>query len=85
LVRNWIIAEHASAELELKAAAQGGTGDAVIHIKGGLPPVPGCENLIMPVLNGHAVEGVPAPAPATPTECPPAQQETSNPDPEKPD
>src|SRR5215471_1059055 len=31
--------------------------DTTIHIKGGLPQLPGCENLIMPQLNGHATNG----------------------------
>jgi hypothetical protein len=31
--------------------------DTTITITGGLPQLPGCENLIMPVLDGHATNG----------------------------
>jgi len=48
-------------------AAQGATsGDQVIRIEGGLPPIPGCD-VIMPQLNGHRsleLTANPAPVPA---------------------
>jgi hypothetical protein len=39
LVKNWILAKHASVERELKVAAHGGTGDQIVRIEGGLPPL----------------------------------------------
>jgi len=80
LVRNWILSIHARSELELKKITIDGPGEQHIVVSGGLPPLPGCENLIMPQLNGHAVtnghalepprlaEGDP-PAPAEPGEA----------------
>jgi hypothetical protein len=51
---------------EAKIAIQGGEqGEQVIRIEGGLPVMPGLEELIMPQLNGHkslelqAIESVP--------------------------
>jgi len=39
---------------EAKIAIQGGEqGEQIIRIEGGMPTLPGCENLIMPQLNGH--------------------------------
>jgi len=43
--------------------------DTVIKIEGGLPQLPGAENLIMPQLNGHATNGH---ALAAPTDAVPA-------------
>jgi hypothetical protein len=40
--------------------------DTVIKIEGGLPQLPGAENLIMPQLNGHATNGHDALAPPVP-------------------
>jgi hypothetical protein len=53
LVRNWIFAKHARTGLDIKVAASGGAGDQIIHITGGLPQLPGAENLVMPNRNGH--------------------------------
>jgi hypothetical protein len=39
-------------------AANGGSGDQHIVITGGLPQLPGCENLIMPQINGHVIDSV---------------------------
>jgi hypothetical protein len=57
LVRNWILSVHARSELELKKISVDGPDEQVIKITGGLPQLPGCENLIMPELNGHATNG----------------------------
>jgi hypothetical protein len=45
--------------------------DTTIRIEGGLPQLPGCENLIMPQLNGHATNGN-GHALAAPTDAVPA-------------
>src|SRR5262249_10219665 len=53
---NTTIANNLIAEEELKFKIYPPeTRDTTITIQGGLPQLPGCENLIMPVLNGHAV------------------------------
>jgi hypothetical protein len=53
-VLDWIHSKRAGQELEIKRInATQDTGDQVIKIEGGLPTLPGCENLIMPQLNGH--------------------------------
>jgi hypothetical protein len=52
LTKNWIDALYARQEYDLKLAAQGGGAEQTIHITGGLPTLPGCENLIMPQQNG---------------------------------
>jgi hypothetical protein len=81
LTKNWLSAIYARQEYELKLRASGGSSDAVIHITGGLPTMPGCEQLIMPAINGHGFETLPAsnpaPSPATQTEFVP-NKETSN-------
>jgi hypothetical protein len=66
LVRTWISARHADAELEIKRANSGrNVGDSVIRIVGGLPRLPG-TNITMPgdepahQYNGHALELDPA-------------------------
>jgi hypothetical protein len=57
LVRTWISAKHAAMELEIKRInASQDVGSQTIHITGGLPQLPGNENLIMPELNGHSLE-----------------------------
>ena len=56
LAKNWIDAQYAREELTIKQYNAGSTEhEQTIRITGGLPQLPGCENLIMPVLNGHAV------------------------------
>jgi hypothetical protein len=56
LVRNWISAKHAAAELELKRLAADNNGaEQVIRIEGGLPDLPG-TNIIMPSHEGPAIE-----------------------------
>ena len=37
-------------------AAQGGAPEQVIRIEGGMPVAPGHEGIIMPALNGHAID-----------------------------
>ena len=55
---NTTIANNLIAEEELKFKLYPPeTRDTTIRIEGGLPQVPGCENLIMPQLNGHATNG----------------------------
>jgi Bacterial extracellular solute-binding proteins, family 5 Middle len=71
LIRNWILSIHARSELELKKITVDGPGEQVIKIQGGLPPLPGAEDLIMPQLNGHAVTNGHA-ALAAPTDAVPA-------------
>jgi hypothetical protein len=45
---------------EAKLAAQGASlGDQVIRVEGGLPPLTGTD-IIMPALNGHELEALPA-------------------------
>jgi hypothetical protein len=80
LIKNWISAKFDHEELQLKLAAHGGPAQQIIHIEGGLPTLPGCENLIMPVLNGHqheidAINGEALPAPSEPS-----AQQTENTD-----
>jgi hypothetical protein len=63
LAKNWIDAQYAREELAIKQYNAGSTEhEQTIRIEGGLPVLPGCENLIMPqlehgpVTNGHALE-----------------------------
>ena len=65
LVKNWILAKHASVELELKVQAHGGTGTQHIVLTGGLPPLPGTQ-ISMPVLNGADIDGHALPPPSAP-------------------
>jgi hypothetical protein len=54
-------------------------GDQVIRVEGGLPTLPGCENVIMPQLNGHELNGTDIdvlPAPADPPADPPPTDPT---------
>jgi hypothetical protein len=66
LVKTWIDTQYAKDELQYKINPPE-TRDTTIRVEGGLPVLPGCENLIMPVLdgkpvtNGHALA---APVPA---------------------
>jgi hypothetical protein len=62
MIRNWIEAKLAHTNTDLKVAAQGSLGDAVIRIEGGMPALPG-TSIIMddtaightphPAINGH--------------------------------
>ena len=55
-VRTWIDSRRAGKELDLKVNAQGGGGDAVIQITGGLPPLPGTSIIMDDTaigMNGH--------------------------------
>ena len=53
---NTTIANNLIAEEELRfKITPPETRDTTIRIEGGLPQLPGCENLIMPVLNGSSV------------------------------
>ena len=58
LAKNWIDAQYSREELAIKQLNAGTTEhEQTIRIEGGLPQLPGCENLIMPVLDGHATNG----------------------------
>jgi hypothetical protein len=62
LTKNWLDAIYSRQDYELKLAAQGATsGEQVIHITGGLPPLPG-TNITMPQLDGHTINGEALPA-----------------------
>jgi hypothetical protein len=80
LTKNWIDAKYAREELQLKLAVHNGIGgEQRITVHGGLPTLPGCENLIMPVLNGNEINGEVIHALDAPeTESIPPQQEPSN-------
>ena len=69
LIKQWIDSRRAAIELDLKIAAQGGSGDQTIRIEGGMDPLPGCDVIMpgtpeyarldghnghAPVINGHA-------------------------------
>jgi hypothetical protein len=69
-VRAWIQSKRAGQDLDIKRLNAGHeTGEQIIRITGGLPMIPGCENLIMPnqlngrdtqlldASNGHALPG----------------------------
>jgi hypothetical protein len=79
LTKNWIDAKYAREELQLKIAAHAGMGETRITVTGGLPPLPGCENMILPQLNGHGheIDAIPA-LPNAQTVSPTPQQEPSN-------
>jgi hypothetical protein len=55
LAKMYIDSQYARDELQFKINPPE-TRDTQIHITGGLPQLPGCENLIMPVINGHSVQ-----------------------------
>ena len=57
LTRAWISARHEREELQLKLTAQHGHPNQVIRIEGGLPRMPGHENLVMPDINGASGQG----------------------------
>ena len=76
LVRNWIEAKLAHTNTDLKVAAQGALGDAIIRIEGGLPQLPGTSIIMDDTavgsstrqINGHEVttiEHQPSDAPVT--------------------
>jgi hypothetical protein len=73
LIRNWIVSKHAGQELELKRLnSDVSSGDQVIRIEGGLPPLPG-TNITMPELhNGHVVDAevIAGPEPPSPPQDP---------------
>ena len=60
-VQGWINSKRQGEELELKKLNAGQeTGEHFIKIQGGMPIMPGCEQLIMPhqvVSNGRVLEG----------------------------
>jgi hypothetical protein len=66
LTKNWLDAQYARQDYELKLAAQGGPSEQTIHIQGGLPELPG-TSILMPLVNGHnghAIDGHALAAPA---------------------
>jgi hypothetical protein len=56
LTRNYIETKIDAEKLRLQIASQGGEREQTIHITGGLPPLP-ATNIIMPELNGRAIDG----------------------------
>jgi hypothetical protein len=57
LTRAWISARHEREELQLKLAnSPHSAPEQRILIEGGLPVMPGHENLIMPKFNGHTLD-----------------------------
>jgi len=68
-VQNWINSVRHGQELELKRLASVDTGPQNITISGGLPTMPGLENVVMPHLNGHGhdlLEHEASPSPPAP-------------------
>src|SRR5215510_9025681 len=56
LVKLWIDSQYAKEELQFKINPPE-QRDTVIRVEGGLPIMPGLENVRMPVLDGHATNG----------------------------
>jgi hypothetical protein len=59
--------------------AQGGPAEQHITISGGLPPLPGCDGMIMPPINGHSIDAevvaaLDAPQTESQQSNPPAQE-----------
>ena len=68
-VQSWINSVRHGQELELKRLASVDTGPQNITISGGLPTMPGLENVVMPRLNGHGhdlLEHEASPSPPAP-------------------
>jgi hypothetical protein len=67
----WLQLQYAEMGIDLKAAAQGASDrDTTIRILGGLPVMPGCENLMMPTpeqINGNRYELPPPPSTLNPS------------------
>jgi hypothetical protein len=62
IVRAWIESKRAGQELEIKIINSGASiGEQKIIVDGGLPRLPGTD-VIMPRLNGHAMDQLPQPA-----------------------
>jgi hypothetical protein len=83
-IQNWIDSRRHGQELELKRIAQDVHPDGqVIRIEGGMPTMPGCENLIMPHQlspNGSGLlEHEPAVPPTTNGHDPAAHEATPTP------
>jgi len=77
LAKNWIESQYAREELAIKQINAGATEhEQVIRVTGGLPVLPGCENLIMPQINGQATNG--HAALAAPTDAVPAIESTQH-------
>jgi hypothetical protein len=72
LVKTWIDSQYQKDELAYKISPPD-QRDTTITITGGLPQLPGCENLIMPVINGSAVQEqlLSAPKDVVPPDPPP--------------
>ena len=77
-VQNWINSVRHGQELELKRLASVDTGPQNITISGGLPTMPGLENVVMPKLNGHGhdlLEHEASPSPPAPPAGAPSTQD----------
>jgi hypothetical protein len=57
MTKQWIESKRAGQELELKVNPPE-VRPQQIQIVGGLPTPPGCENLIMPDINGHQIDAI---------------------------
>jgi hypothetical protein len=76
-VQNWINSVRHGQELELKRLASIDTGPQNITISGGLPTMPGLENVVMPRLNGNGrdlLEHEASPSPLAPQAGGPSAQ-----------
>ena len=73
MTRAWLSAKYERDEMKLKMAAANADPNPVITIRGGLPRMPGLENVVMPKLNGHQVADE-----ALPWSAPPALNEPSS-------
>jgi hypothetical protein len=64
-------------------AAQGGPPEQIIRIEGGMPRAPGHEGIIMPTLNGHALdmEATPALPSSSSTDSEPTEPQPTNQEP----
>jgi hypothetical protein len=56
MAKVWLDTMNDQSTLDLKVMDHGAQPDQTIRIEGGLPQLPGCENLIMPQINGHEVD-----------------------------
>jgi hypothetical protein len=63
-VRGWIQSKRQGLELEIKQLNSSATGDGVLRIEGGLPPLPG-TNVIMPDLTKGPMSELTPPGPLT--------------------
>ena len=64
LAKAWLDAQYAREELAIKQYNAGSTDrEQVIRVEGGLPVMPGLEDVVMPQLNGHVHDVLAPPVP----------------------